>query len=388
MPTLSRSLLPKVGFALTIRIHGLVFMGSFGLANLLIRRRLTSRNVLGGRLNWEVLKPAPLSVYCRPCFVTFLNSHTRLTYVAVSISRIGISTDLSFYPWLSRMRALSLAVMLQGISVVLWLRLGLVHVSLLTDSMFEFDDTSDFNPPILGAILTASGSFNAVVYYAGTMALLGVGLMRLVLRRVVGTHSGCSWGRKVIFKLLRGHPEIQVNWLVDHHGYRSLIRAARGGNSCIVELLLMRRGVQVNLVDNGGSSSLVKAAFRGHKGVAKLFMVQFEIQVNLFDSNGGSALILTGGKGNEGVVELLLGTGVFDVNAVDLDGKTPTMLVAKVGHEATVRLLPNVPNVDVSIRNPIGGHTATSAAQVNSHSAIAKLLQDFEFQRAFITRHP
>ncbi|KAH6902762.1 ankyrin repeat-containing domain protein [Coprinopsis sp. MPI-PUGE-AT-0042] len=368
MPTLSRGLLQKVGFALTIRIHCLIFMGSLGLANL-----------LAGLFNWNVLKPAPLPVYCGSS-VTFLNGHTMMTDISVSDTLIGTSTNL-FLLSVAIANTCSLsAVTLQGISVVRGFASGLVHVSLLTDSMFEFDDTS--------AILTASGSFNAVVYYAGTMALLGVGLMRLVLRRVVGTHSGCSWDRKVIFKLLRGHPEIQVNWLVDHHGYMSLIRAAKGGNSCIVKLLLMRRGVQVNLVDNGGSSSLVKAAFRDHKGVAKLFMVQFEIQVNLFDSNGGSALILTGGKGNEGVVELLLGTGVFDVNAVDLDGKTPTMLVAKVGHEATVRLLLNVPNVDVSIRNPIGGHTATSAAQVNSHSAIAKLLQDFEFQRAFITRHP
>ncbi|KAH6903006.1 ankyrin repeat-containing domain protein [Coprinopsis sp. MPI-PUGE-AT-0042] len=139
----------------------------------------------------------------------------------------------------------------------------------------------------------------------------------------------------------------------------ALIRAARGGNSCIVKLLLVRRGVQVNLVDNGGSSALS------------------EIQVNLFDSNGGSALILTGGKGNEGVVELLLGTGVFDVNAVDLDGSTPIQLAAKAGHEVTVRLLLDVPNIDISIRNPVGGHPATSTAQANGHTKVSSYIDTY-----------
>ncbi|KAH6902974.1 hypothetical protein BKA70DRAFT_1111299, partial [Coprinopsis sp. MPI-PUGE-AT-0042] len=76
MSILARRLLPKVGFALTIQIHGLIFMGNFGLANLLIRRRRPLRNVPGGLFNSRVLKPAPLSVYCGSCFVTFLNSYT------------------------------------------------------------------------------------------------------------------------------------------------------------------------------------------------------------------------------------------------------------------------------------------------------------------------
>ncbi|KAH6902978.1 ankyrin repeat-containing domain protein [Coprinopsis sp. MPI-PUGE-AT-0042] len=193
-------------------------------------------------------------------------------------------------------------------------------------------------PPISGAILTASGSFNAVGYYAAISA----SALTLAAR----------WGRKVIVKLLGGHPEIQVNRLVDHDGYTALIRAARKGNAC----------------------------------VAKPLLVHCVIQVNLFDGNSWPALMLA--AGDQGVVEPLLSTGVSDINAVDLDRNTLIKLAAKAGHETPVRLLLDVPNVDVSIRNPNGRHTATSAAQANGHNAIAKLLQDFEFQRAFITRPP
>ncbi|KAH6902916.1 hypothetical protein BKA70DRAFT_1302323 [Coprinopsis sp. MPI-PUGE-AT-0042] len=75
MPTL-----PEVSFqrlAWTIRIYGPIFMGSLGLANLLMRRRLTLRNAPGELFNWKVLKPAPLSI----------------SVCTVSIPRIGILTD-------------------------------------------------------------------------------------------------------------------------------------------------------------------------------------------------------------------------------------------------------------------------------------------------------
>ncbi|KAH6902782.1 hypothetical protein BKA70DRAFT_1304593 [Coprinopsis sp. MPI-PUGE-AT-0042] len=48
-----------------------------------MRRHLTARNVLGGLLNWKVLKSATLSVYCGSCFVTLLNGHTVLADISV-----------------------------------------------------------------------------------------------------------------------------------------------------------------------------------------------------------------------------------------------------------------------------------------------------------------
>ncbi|KAH6903014.1 hypothetical protein BKA70DRAFT_1111376, partial [Coprinopsis sp. MPI-PUGE-AT-0042] len=89
MPIHSRNLLPEV-----VR----------GLGNLPTRKFLPTGNVPGGLFNWKVLKPAPSSVYCGSCCVTFLNgTPVRLTDISVSVPGIGISTDFSFYPWLSRM---------------------------------------------------------------------------------------------------------------------------------------------------------------------------------------------------------------------------------------------------------------------------------------------
>ncbi|KAH6902975.1 hypothetical protein BKA70DRAFT_608215 [Coprinopsis sp. MPI-PUGE-AT-0042] len=139
-----------------------------------------------------------------------------------------------------------------------------------------------------------------------------------------------------------GTPEIQV---IQHsYGPRGEVIA------CIVKFLLVHRGIQVNLVDNGKSSALVKAAIWGHKGVAKLLLVQSEIQAKATKAlpNCCSATALS-----------------TSVQSIRMETHQPRWQ-RKLG-----TLLADTPR-----------------RRLNGPTAIAKLLQDFEFQRAFITRHP
>lgn len=81
------------------------------------------------------------------------------------------------------------------------------YVSLLSNPVMEFGDTGDVGrrvgmmmsilaigavggPPISGAINTATGGFEAVGYYAGSVVIVGVGLMCWTKYLVLGRLSG------------------------------------------------------------------------------------------------------------------------------------------------------------------------------------------------------
>lgn len=242
-PVLAKSLIPKVGFPWTMRIFGFIFIGTLGVSNLLLKRRLAPRNLPGGLFNFAVFKNAAFSVYCASGFTTFMGIYTMLTYVTLSAKAIGVDGDFSFYfvaiangaslfgrliagimcdaigpmnvmmPFTATAGILTYAWpyaqsmnSLLAVSVIYGFASG-VYVSLLTNPIFELGGAGDLGrrvgmytillglggvagPPISGAILSASGGFKLVGYYAGTMVLIGVGLMglsrHLVLRRLVG----------------------------------------------------------------------------------------------------------------------------------------------------------------------------------------------------------
>lgn len=120
-----------------MRIFGFILLATLGVSNLvrtrfffrddplmskltvfqLLKRRLPPRKVAGGLLNLVAFKSAPYSVYCASAFVTFLGIYTGelnsnwlsswhfvtmtmytvLTYVGVSATDIGISSNFAFY---------------------------------------------------------------------------------------------------------------------------------------------------------------------------------------------------------------------------------------------------------------------------------------------------
>ncbi|KAJ3512139.1 hypothetical protein NLJ89_g3699 [Agrocybe chaxingu] len=203
LPIAAKGLIPTVGFKWTMRIFGFILMAVLGASNLLLERRLPPRHVEGGLLNLRAFRSAAYSVYCVSAFVTFLGVYTVLTYVGVSATSIGISTDFAFY-----FVAIANAASLVGryCAGVVCDRVG-AYVSLLSNPTMDMGETGDVGrrigmfmsilamgalagPPISGAISSATGDFKAVGYYAGTSVLVGVGLMsvtrHLILRRMFG----------------------------------------------------------------------------------------------------------------------------------------------------------------------------------------------------------
>ncbi|KAJ7503026.1 major facilitator superfamily domain-containing protein [Mycena galericulata] len=242
-PIVTRNLIPRVGFPWTLRIIGFILLCSLGVANLAVRRRLPPKHVSGGLFNPAAFKNPVYTIYCISGIVAFLGLYTVLTYIDISATSVGVSPDFSFYlisiangaslvgrlmagiaadkfgavNVITPMTAVA-AVMTyvwplarsKGSFVAIALIYGYssgVYVSAFLLPMYNLGDIADvgrrsgmamsltavgaiLGPPISGAINSASGGYQAVGYYAGSMILAALVLMlvtrHLSLRKLWG----------------------------------------------------------------------------------------------------------------------------------------------------------------------------------------------------------
>lgn len=229
-PIAARQLIPLVGFPWTIRILGFMIVGTLGFSNLTLARRLPPKNVPGGIFNVKVFKNAAFTIYCLGAFVCFLGIYTVLTYIDVAATRIGISPEFSFYlvsianasAGPSRVLCGVLADRFGAVNVIVpmtWIAAALTFawpyartqstliaiavlygisnaafVSSFNIPLYMMGEMGDVGrrmgtvmmfsavgalvgPPISGAINRATGSLEAVSYYAGSAILLSTVLM-------------------------------------------------------------------------------------------------------------------------------------------------------------------------------------------------------------------
>ncbi|KAF9462765.1 MFS general substrate transporter [Collybia nuda] len=243
IPIAAHRLIPLVGFQWAIRTIGFILLFVQVMANLTLKRRLPAANSPGGLLNLKAFKSAPFTCFCLSAFFIFLGIYTALTYVEISALTRGVPMDLSFYlvaianasSLFGRYIAGILADRIGPINVMIPMATTIAvftyawpfahskaslivimvlygfatggYVSLLSNPLMALGETNDIGrrigmymsilslgalagPPISGAINRASGGFNVVGYYAGSMVMIGVGFMcitrQLVLRRLVG----------------------------------------------------------------------------------------------------------------------------------------------------------------------------------------------------------
>ncbi|KIY72377.1 MFS general substrate transporter [Cylindrobasidium torrendii FP15055 ss-10] len=244
-PIIGSKLIPLVGFPWTMRIIGFILIVTCGFSNLAMSRRLPPKNVKGGLFNFAAFKNAQYSVYAAGSFVAFLGLYTVLTYIDVSATHYGVSPDISFYllsianfssgfgrvitglvadrtgavNYIAPMTVIAGILTYAwpfahsfGAMVVIAILYGFssgAYVSSFLLPLFEMGEIADIGrrtgmvmsvaalgavagPPISGAINSATGGYNAVGYYAGSMIMLAVVLMlitrQLALGRLVGKY--------------------------------------------------------------------------------------------------------------------------------------------------------------------------------------------------------
>ncbi|KAJ7655737.1 major facilitator superfamily domain-containing protein [Mycena polygramma] len=243
-PIVARNLIPRIGFPWTLRVMGFILVGSLGVANLTMKRRLPPKHVPGGLFNPAAFKNPAYTIYCCSGIIAFLGLYTVLTYIDISSTSVGISPDFSFY-LISIANAASLfgrlssgiatdkfgavnvvtpMTVVAAVMTYVWplarskgsfIAVALVYgfssgayVSSFMLPMFHLGDMADVGrrsgmamsltaigalagPPISGAINSATGGYAAVGYYAGSMILASIILM-LVTRHLV---LGKLWGK-------------------------------------------------------------------------------------------------------------------------------------------------------------------------------------------------
>ncbi|KAJ6618891.1 major facilitator superfamily domain-containing protein [Mycena sp. CBHHK59/15] len=243
-PIIARNLIPRVGFPWTLRIMGLILLCSLGIGNLTLKRRLPPKNVSGGLFNPAAFKIPVYTILCISGIISFLGLYTVLTYIDVSATSMGISSDFSFYlvsmangaSLFGRLTAamaadkfgpvnvISPMTVIAAVMTYAWpfartkgafVAIAIVYgfssgayVSSFMLPMYKIGEISDVGrrtgmamtltaigalagPPISGAINSATGGFQAVGYYAGSMVLASLVLM------LVGRHLALRklWGK-------------------------------------------------------------------------------------------------------------------------------------------------------------------------------------------------
>ncbi|KAG9311928.1 major facilitator superfamily domain-containing protein [Chiua virens] len=243
-PIVAQNLIPKIGFRWTVRSFGFIVMFMLGVAILTIDRRLPPVNVKGGLLNWTALKNPAYAIYCTSGVTTFLGLYTVLTYVSLSAVQSGISNDFALYltaianaaSAVGRIpsgyladRVGALNVMIPFITVVAAMTFvwpfatskgGLIaialtygfangtYISLFHVPVMAMGSTDDVGrriglfmscaafgalagTPISGAIISATGGFKDVGWYAGGVLIVSACLM--LLTRYLHL---CNWAGK------------------------------------------------------------------------------------------------------------------------------------------------------------------------------------------------
>ncbi|KAF8638647.1 hypothetical protein AX17_002050 [Amanita inopinata Kibby_2008] len=238
LPIAVKNLIDRVGFKWTMRVVGFILLVMLGSANLIMKRRLPPRQVTGGLFNWRAFKNPAFTTYCISGVVCFLGLYSLLTFIDISAIRLGVSPDFAFYlvaiangtsvfgrysagalgdvfgplniiiPYTGTSAILTYAwpfAKTKGSLIVITAIYGFsigAYTSLLTNPMMDLGDTSDVGrrlgmfmsiialgalagPPVSGAISTATGGFEAVGFYAGSVVILGVMLMALTRHLII-----------------------------------------------------------------------------------------------------------------------------------------------------------------------------------------------------------
>ncbi|KAJ3819279.1 major facilitator superfamily domain-containing protein [Lentinula raphanica] len=238
LPIAIRKLIPTVGFPWTMRILAFILLFSLSIPCMTLARRLPPKRVSGGLFNFRAFRDSPpFTVYCTGVVFLFLGLFTVLTYIDISAVTNGVSPDYSFYlvsitnasstvgrivtglvvdksgainfiapttflagiitfAWPFAKSASSLTVIavlyglssgtiISGLAIPVFLLGDVSDIGRRTGMMMTFGAMGGlFGAPISGAINKASGGFENVGYFAGSMLIIA-GICMLTTRHLV-----------------------------------------------------------------------------------------------------------------------------------------------------------------------------------------------------------
>lgn len=144
-----------------------------------------------------------------------------------------------------------------------------------------------------------------------------------------------------------------------------------GGNHEKITRLLEKQELEVNLacVDDMYRTPLMMATCWRHLDIVESLLRRTTIQVNLQDQEGHTALSLAVMNGFEDIVKLLLDYPGTEFNTVDTTGRSPLSIAAYDGNVDIVHQLLKK-SADASVKDQEGGGTALQRAVDGGHIPI------------------
>lgn len=160
----------------------------------------------------------------------------------------------------------------------------------------------------------------------------------------------------------------------DNRGRTSLIKAANGGHSEMVALLIEYEA-NIDIRDSRGRTPIINAARKGHSQTV-IILIEKGASLESRDSNGCSPLMLAAHGGHNEVIKVLCENGA-DVNGKANNHYTAIMWAASAGHTETVKILCEH-KADLNSKDE-KNNTAAMIAASAGHQDIEKLITEYEY---------
>lgn len=178
-------------------------------------------------------------------------------------------------------------------------------------------------------------------------------------------------GHETVVELLLKHGNIEVTPVDAIKKFTPLSIAAEYGMISIAKMLLACGDVDVNCGTR--NPPLVIAVEEGHYEIINLLLEREDILVNLPNEFGYTALTVACKHEEEGLVRRLLGRSDVQVNYETDTCKTPLFIAVQWGWETVVEMLLEHPDIDMN-RRTLFNITALQHAVLYDHPAIVKML--------------
>ena len=162
---------------------------------------------------------------------------------------------------------------------------------------------------------------------------------------------------------------VDVN-VLDKRGVNHLHRASEGGRLDIIQLLLEHKA-DINLPDKNGDTPLGWASIVGQVEISRL-LLQWGANIHFRNKHGISPLLGAAESGHQDLVQLLIDNGA-NVGSRDNSSSTPLDLASKNGHIKVAELLIRH-GADVNAHRDSDGCTPLVSASNSGHVDLARLL--------------
>ena len=189
-------------------------------------------------------------------------------------------------------------------------------------------------------------------------------------------HCACNMDYVGIARRLLARDDIDINAFGFPEGSTPLAIASLSQEPDIVNLLLAKDGIKVNLQDDNGETPLFAAARARSVRVMESLLARDDLDPNVHEFNLGRTALMEVCQREEGLdlVKLLLDKEGIDLNKQDNSGYTALSLAVESDNFEAAKLLLARPDINPNLRNDQGQTALSIAYRQNSPSMVNLLL--------------